>query len=681
MKLLKISSISFFVLFSLLLSTGVSAVETTTAPAPAQKAVVVATVNLQNAKIISQEGNVFNISFNITNREGAQSGMMYSVKLLQKTDKTQTIADEYVYPEVFSIGANATQEKSIVYTAPASLDGTYTMIVSIKNYNGLPLGTGSLGDIKLVSSIKTIEILPETCVISTFADKNVSSTPLAKGVSISPKDSILLTCTIINNSKEALTGTPVYETHYRTIFGDVVEQTGGDVTPITLKSGEKKIVSLAIPKATAPQNYTLKFSLKSGDVYSNSVFVNYNLSGLSATIQNFSLDKDLYQKGETAKISFFWTMLANKENNSTITLDAKITDERGKDCVDPISQVLTKTGLVEIPALITKDCKNPQVSITLKDASGNVLDQKDLSFKSTISPTQNIFAGKNSILIIIVILIVLGLAMYFIKRKKKENNIDGGPTNTTGNVGGPTLAMFFFILMFGLTLIPGGVVKADTFYITNGYGTVFLDISLNSSTDTTGSEAIAFNYGDLITLNSSIYYDRYGSASTMRLDASKDDDIQRIEFEGQTIIVGGDTLYAQNTFYSSPAIASGDVYVSGRIYIDGIYAVDVNCPLPYTVNPPTILLKTPRVTVYAKSTETQEESASQITVNAIPQNVEIYWSSQNATSCTCTFSGGDCTPPKPLPSARSNPPIDAQGSPFTLASTSTFNVVCNNNPQ
>jgi len=182
MKLLKISSISLFVLFSLILTTGVSAVETT----PVQKKpVVLATVNIQDAKIVSRENNVLNIFFKITNREGAQSGIKYSVNLIQKTGKTQTTADEYIYPEVISVGANSVLEKNITYIAPANMNGTYTVVILAKNYSGLPLGITSLGEIELVSTIKTAEILPETCFTSTSADKNVSSTPINKGINIS----------------------------------------------------------------------------------------------------------------------------------------------------------------------------------------------------------------------------------------------------------------------------------------------------------------------------------------------------------------------------------------------------------------------------------------------------------------------------------------------------------------
>lgn len=421
MKLFKISSIGLFVLFSFILATGVSAVGTTKSTS---KAIVIAQVNVGDAKIVSQKGNVLNISFNITNRDGVQSGVRYGVKLIQKTTKSQILVDEYIYPEVLSIGANSTIEKNITYTAPANLDGAYTALVLVKNYSGLPLGTGFLGEIKLVSSVDTVKILPETCSTSTSADKNVSSTPINRGISVSPKENILLTCTVINNSKESVSSVPLYETHYRSLYGDIAEHQGGDSTPILFKAGEKKSVSLTLPKATIPQFYSVKVSFKSGKVYSNSVVVNYSLSGLSATIQNFSLDKNSYKINETANISFFWTASSNvKESLSAIALEAKITDKRQKECIVPVNQLLANTGLVKIPVSIIRDCDSPQVSIALKDASGNILDQKQLSFESTEKLPAK-FADKNGIIIAIIgILVVAGIVIYFRNLKKKSNEI------------------------------------------------------------------------------------------------------------------------------------------------------------------------------------------------------------------------------------------------------------------
>lgn len=656
MKLLKISSISFFVLLSFILTTGVSAVETT----PVQKKpVVLATVNIQDAKIVSRENNVLNIFFKITNREGAQSGIKYSVNLIQKTGKTQTTADEYIYPEVISVGANSVLEKNITYTVPANMNGTYTIVILAKNYSGLPLGITSLGEIELVSTVKTAEILSETCLTSTSADKNVSSTPINKAINISSKENILLTCTVVNNSKETISVIPTYETHYRSLYGDIAEHQGGNVSPVSLKAGEKKPISLNLPKATIPQVYSVKVSLKSGEVYSNSVVVNYNLTGLSATIQNFSLDKDSYKTNETANISFFWTASSGKkEALPPITLEAKITDERQKECIVPVNQLLASVGLVQIPAQVIKNCDNPQVAIALKDASGNTLDQKQLSFEPTEKPSTNIFAGKNGIIVtIIAILVLLGVAIYFMKLKKKENKGGDGSDKTSGNIGGSTLAVFFFIFLFGLALIPGGVVRADTTSMSAcdlqeppydcGSDYVLITFNLDKSTYAPGETIVA-----------NVFLD--DSSNTSIVIGGDFDVVSEWDGEKQGVGSGGSFYFTAPTYSSNILVyldyysraCCGPTYGQGYLY------------LPFTVSAPAA-----PVTV----TVTANDVPVQTTIN-LGASVDIKWTTQNATPsthCTCVYG-----PNNTSCGFSDGPAFGYVGGRFTPETTTTYKVNC-----
>lgn len=73
------------------------------------KVVLVADVNVQNVKVIKQENNVFDISFTLTNGEGVQNGVKYSVRLMSlKNDKPAFIVDEKVYDEVLTLNEKST---------------------------------------------------------------------------------------------------------------------------------------------------------------------------------------------------------------------------------------------------------------------------------------------------------------------------------------------------------------------------------------------------------------------------------------------------------------------------------------------------------------------------------------------------------------------------------------------
>ena len=443
MNVLKISSISFFVLFSLILSTPVFAVETPTpTPAtPSGSAVIVADVNLYNAKIVSQKDNVINLSFDIANKEGVQAGVKYSVKLISETKNGQFSVDEYIYPEVLSLSANTKITKEITYTAPANLNGVYTVLLNIKNESSLPLGLGVAGKVNLVSTSKTAEILTDSCYLSVAGEKGSPKYVLNQGVDIAPTENLVINCTVVNSSKVSVSAIPTYETHYRTMYGEVVAQEGGDVAPLSLKAGEKKVVSLVLPKATKPQAYDVKFSLTSGDVTSNSVVVHYVIQGSSATIQNLSLDKDYYNKNDIAKISFLLSSSADGFPGSRAgkgsvvpetTLVANIFNDKNKECIAPISQIVKDT-ITDISTTILADCNNPKASIELKDANGNILASKNLSFESKSKNEEpkekEVPSDKNGSIIFIAFgsIVIAGLAVYFIRLRRKdylENNLN-----------------------------------------------------------------------------------------------------------------------------------------------------------------------------------------------------------------------------------------------------------------
>ena len=109
---------------------------------------VVATVNIYNATITKQNENNFDISFDISNREGIQFGVKYGILLEQENSSSTIIADNYLYDETLTLDQNIIH-KDIKYTAPNNLDGNYNISLISKNDGGLPYSNILLGKIKL----------------------------------------------------------------------------------------------------------------------------------------------------------------------------------------------------------------------------------------------------------------------------------------------------------------------------------------------------------------------------------------------------------------------------------------------------------------------------------------------------------------------------------------------------
>ena len=426
MKLLKISSLSLFVLLVFVFAAPSFAAGT---PSTSNTTVVktlssTSNVKVQNAKIVSQKGPIFNISFDLVNLNKAQSGIKYSVKLINATKSGQYIADEYIYPETLSLSPNSTVKKDIVYTAPSGISGSYTAIITVTNSNGTPIGLGIAGTIENISTPASVEVLLNTCSLSVLGEKGDIKYSLSQGVDIATSEKLILNCSVINHSKKAVSVTPLYETHFRTLTGDIVAQEGGDTNKIEIDAEKSKSISLALPKVAKPQAYDIKVSLIADNISSNPVVAHYVLRGESATIENLLMDKDYYKNKDTANISLSWSpsadgFVGNRSGSVSlynINLGIKIVDDNQLECISPINKILNKTGLVEIAAPIIKDCNNPIATVEIADANGNILDQKILSFESK-TPIAN--SGIKTIILIFGVLIIIGLAVYFINLKKK----------------------------------------------------------------------------------------------------------------------------------------------------------------------------------------------------------------------------------------------------------------------
>jgi len=360
--------------------------------------VALATVNIQNARVVSQNGNVFRLSFDLTNRVIPQTGVKYAVMLVGKKDGKQFSAASRVYDEAVTLPEHSSVRKDITYTAPTSLQGSFDLVLTSENANGFPFAIAKVATVELTAS-GGIEILTDTCYLTIQGDKKGTHYFLRQGVDVSPKEALTLHCEAQNRGG-ALTATPTYITHYRTTYGEVVPHTGGDTAAVSFAAQEKKTLSLALPKAAEAQAYDVVVTL--GE--SNPVDVHYVLQGDSATIQNLSLDKNYYQKGETATLSFLWSPAADTFIGSRrySTATSATTTEAAVSAIASSSRGMTAKvtlvtnntacaesatypiggSIVKLPLSITTNCKNPHLSLDILDASGKVLAHEELQLTS-----------------------------------------------------------------------------------------------------------------------------------------------------------------------------------------------------------------------------------------------------------------------------------------------------------
>ena len=609
--------------------------------------VTLAQVNLQDAKIISQKENTLEISFNLNNREGAQSGVKYGVKLIETVDGKQVTAEEYVYPEVLSLAVNTTTEKIISFTPSFNIKGEYEVVVSARNYSGLPLGTSNLGKITFTEQPKTVEIVSETCSTSierankNMVDKNTQTIFVSNG------DKIFLNCIIKNHLKEQISVTPQYETYIKTPYGEKIVGLPESKEVISLRPLEEKNFVFAIPRNDLPQAYLVKTSVGNTKLQSNSIQTPYVISGLSATIKNVSLDKNSYKANETAKIAFFWTSSAtNREELTSISLKADIVNKNKRSCIEsPINTQMAGVGFIEIPVTISKSCDDPEVTISLHDALGKTLDQKALIFEA--NEKTNLFIGKTGIIIIIVIIILalIGLAFYLKNLKKKDEHKDDDNLPKSGHIEGAMLAIFFVL---SVLLVPGGEVKADTTYLGEVFAECWTDGSIYSP-----------NSSVVVQCQYSVGYGSYSAGAGAQISgqptyvSSPPSHVPQYYEDSYPVLVG--TLTAPS--------ASGNYYVVVSLYVTNlenpydsgnVYYADLQ--LPFTVSAPV-----------SATVDVKANDQDYLTITS-GTRVGITWNSYNSTSCSCSPSCGN--------SWGSYPSTPFFGGDVYPTSTTTYTVSC-----
>ncbi|MDH4330485.1 MAG: hypothetical protein OEV93_02940 [Candidatus Moranbacteria bacterium] len=355
--------------------------------------ILIAEVNIRNAKLVSQDGNKFKISFDLTNDRKVQPQVRYSVMLLEKgsvsgNEYVETV-DESTYSETLSLGEFDSIHREIEYVAPDYLSGDYQIYLNSENDRGMQYAVALVDDVKLVASNDSYVSVSD-CLVDAGDGKLYS---VKQGVDVDRAEKIKVTCSLKNNASSQLSFYSVIETRERSSFGKTVETDKGD--KISLNAGEERLVDFEMNKIEkAPQSYsaTLTLENENGDIVSNKTNVRYVVRGSSGTIKSARLDKDQYMSGDVAKIFVLVTSSADafpgarvqNENPDANYLDIVVMSGN-QECsavvtktIDPMSEV----NNFEIP--ISKDCINPIVKTTLKDKNGNVLDENVFKVETKI---------------------------------------------------------------------------------------------------------------------------------------------------------------------------------------------------------------------------------------------------------------------------------------------------------
>lgn len=447
----------------------------------------VAQVNIYNARYseVSADNRAYALEFDIANDGDIQPQIKYVVELRRKVgDNAYVLADQRSYDDVVSLAKGQRVHKKISYRVPNALAGDFQIFIAVADEKGMPYGETHCSDITIATKADGIAIDPTSCFLAIDGDAN--RYPLMNGTDVSADENIFLQCnTVTNTAPHDLVFQPTIVTRERTMFGKVVRNEKS--TMETIAAGATKSLKFPVTKHDKAQAYqaTVVLANAAGDALSNGISVRYVLRGESATAQNISLDKDYYKKGEVARVRAF--VAGNADNfpdarraedemdpQQQLIASVMIRDRNGAACADPVEQPVNMENAESLfDVNITKDCTNPAVTLTVKNASGVALDENTVTVNSQSQPSaadtiKNAFSTKAiyywvlAITAVVVILII----------------IHGMVTKKTSS----RISAFFFLMVAGGLVGFGPHASADTQVVRYFQGDSWANITMTYNT-------------------------------------------------------------------------------------------------------------------------------------------------------------------------------------------------------
>jgi hypothetical protein len=338
-------------------------------------------VNLNQAKIESQSGNKITVSFSLENREQYQPQIYYGVTLLKDTPASQTTYGRKIYEEEISLAPGEKAERKIEYSAPSVLRGKYKVYLWAKNRDGADLGIGYAGEADLAGSGNLLEIDKNDCFFK--SDKDGIKSNFWKGMLLDSDQEIEAVCKVKNTLDQKTSFFPEINVFNKSFFGKTLKKE--KQAEVFLNPGEAKEISFSLENMAGKQllAVNLVFLDKNSMPISNEVDSFLGYSGETAEILNVRLDNNYFKTNDLAEAWISWKN--SGENYGGKKMEVQMTGENGENCIGkPFEQELSREKELSFKAslLVIKNCKDPKISLAIKNSRNEILDQSIYQFKT-----------------------------------------------------------------------------------------------------------------------------------------------------------------------------------------------------------------------------------------------------------------------------------------------------------
>ena len=356
---------------------------------------VVANVGLYNAKIIEKSEEKLKIYFEIKNNDSkTHSDLVYAVEIIEKLDGSVGVSRaKKVYNEKINLTEKQQVEKEIEFKIPQYLSGDFEVLVSLADVNGLLMALNTIDKIHLENSNPFIEMKMEKCYLTVEGESGGQKYSMVEGVAVDENENLVVNCEVENHFNESKNVKPELKFYKRSLYGDQIDFDFNVDEEFIFEANEIKLIHFSLPKPEKSQAYSVSMNLvENNNVISNQAKVHFVIGGASATVQNISLDKNYYKKGDKMELNLLLSGSADSFPNSRIET-TELSDifvevfvfnsDNNSECVFLKDTVSSNYPMAEYDNLeVLNDCHNPQATVVLRDENDNILDERTVKIES-----------------------------------------------------------------------------------------------------------------------------------------------------------------------------------------------------------------------------------------------------------------------------------------------------------
>ncbi len=345
---------------------------------------VIADVEIQQARIISQENRIIKASITLQNRIGTQSGILYGIQVYKKDEDKNILLDEYAIQDALILNQNQSVTKEVIYAVPLSISGDVELFMYTSTNKGILLGAAPLGTVAL------------------------PTTKLALSLNSCSRTDQTFTCSIQNTANVAATTTLVTTVKAGTsAFGTILDIYN---TPIVLQKKETRNINQTIRQSLFTQNLYLESTLFNAEGFPISRKTNIYIH----PVKKVSIDNILVEQISKKDYSVKVVSLTRSTDPHSVT--ATLNDING-------ACATATTPMVEVNTMLTlsskKACTPSTITVIVKNNKGEVIDTVTQAYESSWTEDEKKM-NQNTSWFIGGLLAAVLLILFLISRRKES---------------------------------------------------------------------------------------------------------------------------------------------------------------------------------------------------------------------------------------------------------------------